>query len=86
MNARQPVLPALLCRLNRDLLPFRLFLRSAFGIDLHDYAIGNNWRNLGGADLRRLLDDQLHVFPFWNRLSQDDPAAEWWRFCFVQFP
>jgi hypothetical protein len=86
MHARQPVLSTLLGCLNRNLLPFRLFLRRAFGIDLHDGAIGNNRRNRGRADLNRLLHNQLHVFPFGNRLPQDNPAAQRRHFRFVQFP
>ena len=61
------------------------FCAGAFGIELHNRAIGNDRRNFGCADLDRLLHDQLHVFPFWNRLSQNDPAAQRRRFRFVQF-
>src|SRR6266487_948672 len=86
VHARQPVLSTLLGCLNRNLLPLRLFLRGAFRIDLHNGAIGNDRRNLGRADLDRLLHNQLHVFSFGNRLSQNNPAAQRRRFRFVQFP
>src|SRR6266516_2740603 len=76
VNARQPILPALLGCLDRNLLPFRLFLRGAFQIELYDRAIGNDWRNLGCPDLDRLLHDQLHVFSLWNRLPENDSTAQ----------
>ena len=53
---RQPVLTALFGCFNRDLLPFRLFLRGAFGIDLNNRAVGNDRRDFGCANLDCLLD------------------------------
>src|SRR5207244_4103434 len=76
VNARQPILPALLGRLDRNLLPFRLFLRGGLQIDPYDRAIGNDRRNLGCPDLDRLLHDQLHVFSLWNRLPKNDSTAQ----------
>jgi hypothetical protein len=85
VHARQPVLAALLGRLNGDLLPFRLLLNGAFGINLNDSPVGNDRRYVGRTDLDRLVHDQLHVFSLRNCLSQNDPASKRWRFGFVQF-
>ena len=81
----QPVLPALLGRFDRNLLPFRLFLRSAFKIDVYNGAIGKDGRDLGRADLDRFLHDQVHVLSFGNGLADRDVAAQRRRFPFVQF-
>ena len=85
MHLRQPVLAALLGGLDCNLLPSHLFLRGTFGIDLNNGAIGNDRRNLGCTDLDCFLDDQLHVFAFWNRLPENDPAAQRRSLRFVQF-
>ena len=84
-HLRQPVLSALLGRFNRDLLPFGLFLRRAFKIDMHNGAIGKDGRNLGRADLDRFLHDHVHVLPFWNGLAERDAAPQRRRFRFVRF-
>src|SRR5207302_3106750 len=68
VNARQPILPALLGCLDRNLLPFRLFLCGAFQIELYDRAIGNDWRNLGCPDLvcRLLLEKKKEDTSKWK--------------------
>jgi hypothetical protein len=55
MHVGQPVLAALFGRFNCNLLPFRLLLRRAFGIDLHNRTIRNDRRDFRSADLDRLL-------------------------------
>ena len=76
VHVREPVLPALLGGLERDGLPFRLLLRRALGIELHDGACGEERENLGRADLDRFLDDQVHVFPLRDGLGKGDAGAE----------
>jgi hypothetical protein len=51
-----------------------------------DNGSGRNERYyFGGADLDRLLHDQVHVFSFRDRLREADPAAQRSRGRFVQF-
>ena len=83
MHPRQPVLAALFGCLDCDLLPFGLFLRGAFGIELHNRAIGNDRRNFGGTDLDRFLHNQVHVLSLRDRLPQNDAALQRWCFRFV---
>jgi len=84
MYVRQPVLTALFGRLNCDLLPFGLFLRRAFGIDMHNRAIGND-RAISAAPISTAFAHQVHVFSLWICLSEDDPALQRRSFRFVQF-
>ena len=85
MDLREPVLAALFSGLDRDRLPFRLFLCSALIIELHNGSGRNERYYFGGADLDRLLHDQVHVFSFRDRLREADPAAERRRTRLVQF-
>jgi len=80
VNVRQPILTALFRCFDGDLLPFGLFLQAAVGIELHNRAVGNDRRNFGCTNFDGLLHDQVHVFSFWNCLSQNYPAAQ--RRCF----
>src|SRR5262245_4102691 len=85
MKERQPILTALLGRFDGELLPFGLFLRSTFGIKLHNRAIGNDRCDLSCTDLDGLLYNQFHVFAFWDCLPQDDSAPQWGCLRFMQF-
>ena len=76
MHLREPVLAALLGGLERDALPFRLFLRRALRIELHHGASGKERKDLGRADLDRFLHDQVHVFSLRNGLGEGDAGAE----------
>ena len=76
LHLRKPVLPALLGGLERDGLPFRLLLRRALGIEVHDGAGGEERENFGRADLDRFLHNQVHVFPFRDGLGEGDAGAE----------
>jgi len=85
VHARQPILATLFGGFDGNLLPFVLFLRPALGIEVHNGAIGNDRRNLGRTNLDCLLHNEIHVFPFWDCLSENNPATQRRRFCFVQF-
>jgi hypothetical protein len=58
----------------------RLFL-----IKIDNRALRNERRDFCGADLRRFLQDQIHIFSFRNRLPERDSAAQRRHFAFVQF-
>ena len=81
----EPVLAALLGGFDGDGLPLGLLLRGFFLVEADDGAIGDDGGDLGGADLDRFLDDQVHVFPFRDGLGQGDLAAERRRGALVQF-
>ena len=83
VDLRQPVLAALLGCFNRDLLPLCLLLFRFLRIKIDNRALGNERRNFRSADLDRLLHNQIHVFSFWNCLSESDAAAEWRSFGFL---
>ena len=44
--------------------------------NLDDGAIGHDGRDFGSADLNGFLHDEVHVFPFRNRLSKGDAAGK----------
>jgi hypothetical protein len=85
VNTRQPILAALLGRFDGDLLPFCLFLRNTFRIELYNGAVRNDRRNFGSTNLDGFLHNEVHVFTFWDCLSENNPAPQGHRFCFVQF-
>src|SRR2546423_7670414 len=85
LNPRQPVLTALFRRFDRDRLPLRLFGCGAFFVETNHGPIRNDRRDFGSADLDSFLRDEVHVFPFRDRLSKGDLAAERRRLRFVQF-
>src|ERR1700736_3364789 len=79
----QPILSALLGRFDRDLLPLGFLLLCFFRIKIDNRAFGNQRRDFRSPDLHRLLHDQIHVFSFWNCLSERDTATQWRRFSLV---
>ena len=76
----------MLGRFDRYLLPFRSPLFSFFRAKVDNRAFGNQGRDFRGPDLHRLLDYQIHIFSFRNRLCERDSATQRRRFGFVQFP
>ena len=73
---REPVLPALFGRFERDGLPFRLLVSRALRVEVHDRATGKEREDFGRADLDRFLHDEVHVFPFRDGLGQGNAGAE----------
>jgi hypothetical protein len=61
---------------NRHALPLFAFALGLLEVELHDGAFAQERSNRGGAKLRRLLDDQVHVFPFGDGLGQRHFAFE----------
>ena len=47
---------------------------------MNDCSVRNQRNDFRNAEFRRLLENQIHVFPFGNRLRERDRAAKW--FCF----
>ncbi len=76
VDLREPVLSALLGRLERDGLPFGLLLRRALRVELHHGAGGEERENFRGADLDRFLDNEVHVFSLRDGLGKGDVGAE----------
>jgi len=76
MDAREPVLPALLGRLKGDGLPFRPLLCRAAGIKMHHGARGKEGKDLRRADFDRFLHDEIHVFPFRYGLGKGDAGPQ----------
>ena len=52
---------------------------------MHDGAVRKEGRNFGRTNLDGLLNNEIHVFAFWDYLGKTDPTTQRHRFCFVQF-
>ncbi len=76
MDVREPVLSALLGRLEGDGLPFCLLLCRALGVEVHHGARGKERKDLGRADLDRFLHDEIHVFPLRDGLGKGDAGLQ----------
>jgi hypothetical protein len=72
----QPVLSALFRRFHHDLAPFLDSLSLlAFG-QLNDRSLRKKWNNPVHAKFRRFLNDEFHVLPFRDCLSEGNRASE----------
>ena len=76
LHLRQPILATLLRGFDRDALPLRLLCRGVLIIQTNNGTIGKNRGDFCCANLNRFLHDQIHVFPFGNRLAKCDVTAE----------
>jgi hypothetical protein len=84
MYLRQPVLPALLRRFDRDGLPLGLFLCSGIRVEVNHASRGKKRENFCCANLDCFLHDQVHVLSLRDGLSKAEPSAQLWRQSFLQ--
>ena len=79
-DGREPVLAALLGRLNRDALPFFTLAGGLRVVAAHDGPLTEQRCDRRGAEFGRLFHDDLHVLSLWHGLAEREFAFERWRF------